>query len=511
VVVFEGKEKVMELKLGNIAVVAVFSLSVLSGCPSTSDCKTRADCGIGEVCSEAKKCVAGGTGGGTPTGGGGGGPVGGGGGGGGPVGGGGGGGGQPMGMTIEVTKDITANTTWSKGNTYILKQLTYIENATLTIEPGVKVLGDKGSALISTTTGKLVAEGTAAEPIVMSSNFPAGMRGLGKNWGGVVMLGKAAINVPNGTNLAEGVKDEPRNYYGGGATPDNKHNCGTLKYVRIEFAGETLDPNNELNGLGLYACGSDTVIDYVQVHRGIDDAVEMFGGSVNLKHLVLTGNDDDAIDWDQGWTGKVQFVAISQYAGFGNYGIEADNNRMNNDFMPRSNPTVYNVTLVGRKPDTANGGEGTSRGIVFKVGTAGKLSNLIVMDFTDWSMFVDGPVSAQLWNSGDLKVQNSVFFNNGTNVFSQVESSKVSGAVPMPDLNEGEALQVAALSNRNVDPMLEDPTNVKKPNWKPKAGSPVLTGGATPPDDPFFDKTATFVGAIGTTDWTAGWTAYPEN
>ncbi len=494
----------------SFAIAAVLGLSLFAGCPSTSDCKTRADCGFGETCSEAKKCVAGGTGGGMSATGGGGGSVGGG------TGTGGGsatGGGQAMGKVIEVTTDVTQNTTWTKGNDYVLKQLVYVDNATLTIQPGVKVLGDKGSALIVTTTGELAAEGTAAEPIVMSANFPVGMRGggAGKNWGGVVLLGKAAINVPGGTNLAEGVKDEPRNYYGGGATPNEKHNCGTLKYVRIEFAGETLDPMNELNGLSLYACGSDTVIDYVQVHRGIDDAVEMFGGSVNLKHLVLTGNDDDAIDWDQGWTGKMQFVAVTQYAGFGNHGIEADSNRANGDLMPRSNPTLYNVTLVGRNPDKTNGGEGTSRGMVLRVGTAGKMSNMIVTNFTDWSMFVDGPACANLWTAGELAVKNSVFFNNGTNVFSQVESSKINGAVPTPDLNEGEALQVAALANRNVDPMLEDPTNVTKPNWKPKASAPVLTGGATPPNDGFFDASATFVGAVGATDWTQGWTAYPEN
>ncbi len=516
--VFTKKDDKMRQKLIPYAVAllsATTAFMVACDTSTTNACKTKADCDFGKTCTDGKCVAVAGTGGGSATGGGttatgGGTPATG---GGSATGGGmGTGGGMASGQTIEVVANVTADTAWTTGNTYVLKNLTYVDNAVLTIQPGVKVLGDKGSALLVTRTGRLEAVGTAAAPIVMSANFPVGTRGgaTGKNWGGVVLMGKAAINVPTGINNTEGVKDDPLNKYGGGDAPDNTHNCGTLKYVRIEFAGEPLQANDELNGLTLNACGSKTTIDYVQVHRSIDDGIEIFGGTVNVKHAVVTGSDDDGLDWDQGWTGKAQFYIIQQLSNSGNNGIEADNNRANTGLLPRSNPQVFNVTMVGRKPEAKNG-EGPSQGMLYRVGTAGTISNVIVTNFTEWTLFVDGPDSANLWTSGELSVKNSIFFNNGAAVYSDVPSSKVGTSIPTPDLNEGEALKAAALSNREADPMLTDISNATKPNFKPKAGSPVLSGGATPPNDGFFDTAATFVGAVGADDWTAGWTAFPEN
>lgn len=418
----------------------------------------------------------------------------------------------PVVERIEVTADVTAPTTWSKANTYILKTLVYVDGATLTIEAGTTILGDSGSALIVTKTGKLIAVGTASEPIVFSVNAPVGMRGIGtNNWGGVMMNGAAAINVVGGDNLAEGVVDSLKNRYGGGANPDNTHNCGTLKYVRIEFAGQPLSANNELNGLTLNACGSGTSIDYIQVHRGIDDGIEIFGGTVDVKHTVITGSDDDGLDWDQGWTGRAQFVVIQQLPGRGNHGIEADNNRTAQDLMPRSNPTLSNVTMVGRAPDNSNSGEGTSRGMIDRVGTAGKLHNAIVTNFSDWATFIDGASSKAQWDSGQLLVKNSVFFHNPTDGYQNVLPPGLSNGDAAPDMaNEKDLLDTPSLGNRSVDPQLTDMLNTTAPNFAPRSGSPVLTGGVVPADA-FFDTTATFIGAIGATDWTSGWTAYPEN
>jgi hypothetical protein len=94
--------------------------------------------------------------------------------------------------------------------------------------------------------------------------------------------------------------------------PDPDHDCGTLRFVRIEFAGFEVGDTNELNGLTLGACGRRTVLDYVQVHLGADDGIEFFGGTTDLRHAVITGANDDSLDWDQGWTGRVQFLAIRQ-------------------------------------------------------------------------------------------------------------------------------------------------------------------------------------------------------
>lgn len=414
---------------------------------------------------------------------------------------------------VDVTEPITTATTWTKDKKYVLKSIIHVDGAVLTIEPGTTIAGDRGSALIVTRTGQLIAEGTAAAPIVFTANFPEGMRGVGNNnWGGLLLNGKAALNVTGGDNKAEGLADEPRNRYGGGATPDDAHSCGKLRYVRVEFAGQPLSANDELNGLTLNACGTGTVVDYVQIHRGIDDGIELFGGSVNLKHLVITGSDDDGLDWDQGWTGKAQFLVVQQLPGRGNHGIEADSNRASQDALPRSSPTLFNVTLVGRAPDSSDPGEGRSRGVVLRVGTAGLINNAIVTNFNDWAMFVDGSNSQARWTDGSLTVKNSIFFKNPMAAFQNVKPSNLTdGGVVADNFDEEMALLAPSLSNRQVDPLLAQATVVTSPVFKPLMDSPALTNGGTPPNDGFFDVTATFVGAVGTTDWTTGWTAYPEH
>lgn len=424
-----------------------------------------------------------------------------------------GGGTAMMATRVDVTEAITTATTWTKDKNYVLKNIVYVDGAVLTIQPGTKILGERGSALVVTRSGQLLAEGTATEPIVFTANYPEGMRGVGNNnWGGLLLNGKAAINVTGGDNKAEGLADEPRNRYGGGMTPDNAHSCGKLRYVRIEFAGQPLSANDELNGLTLNACGTGTVVDYVQVHRGIDDGVELFGGSVDLKHVVITGSDDDGLDWDQGWTGRAQFLVVQQLPGRGNHGIEADNNRASQDAMPRSNPTLYNVTLVGRAPDSSDPGEGRSRGMSFRVGSAGSLNNVIVTNFNDWAMFVDGSNSQARWTDGSLGVKNSIFFKNPMAAWQNVRPSNLAdGGVPADNFDEDMSLLAPSLNNRQVDPLLSSASVVTAPVFKPLTDSPALMGGATPPGDGFFDVTATFVGAVGATDWTSGWTAFPEN
>lgn len=424
------------------------------------------------------------------------------------TGGGGGGGGSVT--TVDVTADITANTTWTKDKLYVLKQLTYVTGATLTIEPGTIIAGDAAAALIISRDAKLIAAGTATQPIVFTSSLPVGQRGsVQGDWGGLVFLGRATINTMGGENNAEGLADDPKNKYGG---TDDTYDCGTLKYVRVEFAGRPLSANNELNGVTLNACGSGTTIDFLQVHRGVDDGVEIFGGKVNLKHVVITGSDDDGLDWDKGWTGKAQFIVAAQIAGRGNHGIEADNDASNADLMPRSAPTLFNVTLVGRNPDTA-ASEGPSRGMILRAGTAGSLNNVVVTNFTDQGFIVDGNPSKTQWSMGALSVKNSIFFQNPTMGVADYHAPlRADGGVADNMFAEPTELAAPSLNNRfDIDPKLAAPTSATAPVFKPLSDSPALMGGGTPPSDGFFDSTATFVGAIGTDDWTTGWTAYPEN
>ncbi|MCE9668769.1 hypothetical protein LY474_13170 [Myxococcus stipitatus] len=418
---------------------------------------------------------------------------------------------------LDITENITQDTTWKSGGTYTLKKYIFVESGTLTIEPGATIKGEKGSALIITRNAKLNAVGTADKPIVFTSSKDAGSREAG-DWGGVVLLGKARINVSGGETTIEGFFASSGNdltKYGGG---DDAHDCGKLKYARIEFAGYELAPNNELNGLTTGACGNTTDIDYVQVHKGLDDGIEMFGGTAPLKHILITQADDDGLDYDQGYSGKVQFLIVQQSAAVGDRGIEASSHKTTATQEPISIPEIWNATFIGSNANP--GGNPSQEGLVFNTGAGGKLRNIIVAYFKDQAVDVDGTASAALFDEpGDsrLAIRNTFFWDNAnlTDTIPFAPNPKVENGVTVdPDVskfNEAEKIIVAANGVKVVDPQLTDALNLGAPNFSPKTGSPALNpdNAATPPAG--FDTTARFVGAVGTTNWLAGWTAFPEN
>ncbi|MBK8499803.1 MAG: hypothetical protein IPL52_13545 [Flavobacteriales bacterium] len=173
---------------------------------------------------------------------------------------------------IEVQGNITANTTWSNSNKYLLKGFVYVEDgATLTVQPGTIIKGDKPTkgSLIIKRGGKIMADGTASQPIVFTSNQAAGSRDRG-DWGGIIICGRAPHNQPSDPTVEGG----PDAFYGGTDAADNS---GVLRYVRIEFAGIAFQPNQEINGLTLGAVGSGTTIEHVQVSYSGDDSYEWFG------------------------------------------------------------------------------------------------------------------------------------------------------------------------------------------------------------------------------------------
>jgi hypothetical protein len=277
--------------------------------------------------------------------------------------------------------------------------------------------------------------------------------------------------------------------YGG---TDDTHDCGTIRYARIEFAGYRLSTNNELNGLSVGACGSDTEISYLQVHRGSDDGVEFFGGTVGMDHVVISGATDDSLDWDLGWTGKVQFLIIHQLTNDGDKGMEADNLGGNEEASPRSNPTLYNITLIGNPTEVA---------MHLREGTLGTFRNLVVTGFQ--AALNLSALTANLaaeWPS-NLSIENSVFFGN--TAIGNLDSTDDDNA-----FNEDDAVHDAARNNVfDVDPGLG--TTFGAANYKPT--SAMLGGKATPPAG--FDTTATYAGAVDPAgvDWTVGWTAFPAN
>jgi hypothetical protein len=313
------------------------------------------------------------------------------------------------GSIIEITDNIKADTTWSSDNTYVLKGHIFVEAGTLTILPGTVVRGDSNSSLVITQEAKIEAVGTAENPIVMTSAKQTGA--AAGDWGGLVLLGKAQLNVVGGSDNIEGF---PANTVGSSfGGNDQEHDCGTLNYVRIEYGGFELSADNELNGLTVGGCGTQTDLDYIQIHRGADDGVEFFGGRAAIKHLVVTQTDDDSVDWDFGWDGVAQFVIIQQNAQVGNMGFESDNNKNNNDATPRSHPTIWNATMIGSFATVGTAGR-RQGAMHLRRGTAGEMGNFIVTGFADFAIDVDGLSSRRRAEDGEIAVESSYFFANAT-------------------------------------------------------------------------------------------------
>ena len=415
-------------------------------------------------------------------------------------------------QTIAVPAVISADTTWSRCNTYLLPSDTKVAvraPAILTIEAGTVIKAAGNSALVITQGAKIIANGTPSAPIVFTSNKADGSRAPG-DWGGLIIMGKAPINVKaNSTPAAATAIFEA---YGAAETDgtfggtDADDSSGSLKYVRSEFGGFAYMPNREWNNFTLCGVGRGTVVDYIQSHRGADDSIEFFGGTVNVKHLVLTQNEDDGLDTDNGWQGKAQFVVIQHVAPRGtdaSNGYESDNHADAPSYtaMPRTLPLIYNVTSIGKKDYTG----AASFGALFRRGTGGTYYNHIITKWASGVIEVRDMDTMNQITANMLFVKNSIFFDN----------MGADGNWPAPmatgDIDEKAVFTNAAWSNRELDPLLGEASSLTAPSFKPATGSPALTGGATPPDDGFFDKTATFVGAVGADDWTAGWTAYPQN
>jgi hypothetical protein len=279
---------------------------------------------------------------------------------------------------------ISVNTTWTTGNTYILRgYVRVVSGATLTIQPGVIIKGECEGTLIVERGSKIDARGTANSPIVFTSNKDNCSKAPG-DWGGVIILGNAPNN--KGTNVAiEGIQfpaGTTFGFHGGTVATDNS---GFFQYVRIEYPGGEISDGNEINGLTLGSVGNGTVIDHVQVVYAQDDAFEWFGGTVNASYLYAYGASDDDFDTDLGYVGRVQFAAGVKVSsteptlGASN-GFESDNDGTGSGDLPQTNPRFANVTLVGpcADPDAAVFGQG----LLLRRNTSLDLYSSVVLKWT---------------------------------------------------------------------------------------------------------------------------------
>ncbi len=394
---------------------------------------------------------------------------------------------------VVVTGRITGTERWTSANYYVLRGAVFVEDgATLNIQAGTRVIGESGSvgALVVLRGGRLNAIGTREEPIVFTSDQAPGSRARG-DWGGIIINGRAPVNLEGGEGEAD------TGIYGG-TDPDD--DSGSLRYVRIEFAGTEFSPDNELNGIAFQGVGRGGSYEYIQVHMNRDDAFEFFGGTADLKHAVASNTGDDSLDWTYGWTGRVQFVAAHQRADDADNGIEADSNDQNNAALPRANPTIYNTTFCG-DPDTDEGTE-SRRGVLFRQGTAVTFRNFLITGFKATGMEINGAPSLAEVANGTTQIGAGVIWGPTTPAHSSVAPHVASGRFRDVRLGVDGGLSAECF-------------NHAAPNFRPTSVA-TLAGGQLapiqPPNDGFFEP-VTFIGAVGPEpdqDWTAGWTSYPQ-
>jgi hypothetical protein len=397
------------------------------------------------------------------------------------------------GDVVVLSGDITQNMTLKRKKTYLLQGGVFVRSgAKLKINAGTTIFGDTGSFLVIDKGAKLIAKGTAARPIVFTSAQPANQRRRG-DWGGLIYNGNAPLNIPGGVAQGEGGTGQ----YGGTNPEDNQ---GKLRYVRVEYGGFPISPDNELNCIAFQAVGSGTTVEFVQALNGGDDGMEWFGGTVNVRNIVSVGASDDSLDWTFGWTGMAQFVLVQQRAdgsGVADRGIEADNNDTDLNLTPRSSPKIANMTLVGDPDPTFSG---SSQGMELRQGTGGQLRNVIITGFKNNGFRISDQATYDQFDSNGLALQGLILFNNknGENL-----AGNTLAAV------EGKGFGAQQILSQ-VDPLLANPFSKTAPDFRPTAASPALDAANVAPQftDSFF-VTADYVGAFDSTnDWTAGWTNF---
>jgi hypothetical protein len=392
---------------------------------------------------------------------------------------------------------ISENQTW-RNDTVLTGPRFVLPGVTLTIEAGVEVAftfhdndvtkvgmivtlkGDAENFSTPQPSGRLVAEGTANNPVVFTSARTTKAPG---DWGGIILIGEAYNNIPNGLGAVEGL---PNAVAYGATTPKNNDDSGVLKYVRIEYCGFGLEQDSEVNGLSLYSVGSATTLEYVQVYKCTDDGFEWFGGTVSGKYLISAFNDDDSFDMDEGWSGNGQFWLAVQSQGADN-GFESDG-RKELGVGNATNPTLYNVTLVGfRGTGVEKDAADKNYGMRLREDFEGELRNFIIADFWDLAYKLEsasGDVTASNFGTA-LTMANFDIYNN--------KAFESTDAVTYANVNN--ALSASPFTNQAAFNFV--PTTV--------------TTGATPPNDGFFTTSATHVGAFGTTNWATGnWVRFQD-
>lgn len=433
-----------------------------------------------------------------------------------------------LGSTVTSGVEITTNTTWTSNNIYLLDGFVYVNSGvTLTIQPGTIIKGslaNKG-ALIVRQGGQLIADGTAAQPIVFTSAQPAGQRQPG-DWGGVILVGRAPTNLPAVTNVEGGVVAT----FGGPSANLPNDNSGILRYVRIEFPGVAFLPNSEINGLTLCGVGAGTTIDHVQVTGSGDDSFEWFGGTVNAKYLVALAGVDDDFDTDNGFSGRVQYgISVRNptrgdiATGGVSNGFESDNDATGTNNTPQTSAVFTNMSIFMPTTPAAATPFANSDAALIRRNSAQSIFN---------SVFAGRPFGLQLNSGSSGNTLNNAqtgllaFQNNVVAGYSPRAARATGGALAGFSINAfvgtgNDTTRTVAALGLNADNFAYDGNCSANRQCVPTFNLPAasllnngaaftnakLTGTGNGGVNSTIDV-VTFRGAFGATNWASGWTNF---
>jgi hypothetical protein len=444
---------------------------------------------------------------------------------------------------------IEGNVTWTKDKIYRLKGYVRVgeeptfgavtKRGQLTIQPGTIIIGDKltKGTLIVQRESKLIAEGTAAEPIIFTSAEGIGARSPG-DWGGVVICGRAPNNLTGVAELEGGY----RGFHGGTAADDNS---GSLKYVRIEYAGIPLNPNQEINSLTMGSVGSGTKIEYIMTSFGLDDSFEWFGGTVNCKYLIAYKGTDDDFDMDNGYSGTVQFGLGYRDGNLadvsGSNGFEIDNDAAGSNNAPFTSATLVNFSIIGAKGKSSDYLDANfQNGAQLRRNAKVKVYNTFITGYPA-GLYIDSQRGLAKTNAanGELVVKNVVIAGTagwGATGFTSLNPAIYGFGVPVVD--EEQIARTLPTGTQPTKP-IEIGAGIAASAWfKAIAGNKVLISTANTgisstlwSSRPTLTLTAgtsesligtalptlsntvatDYVGAFKDSDWTAGWAEFNPN
>lgn len=474
---------------------------------------------------------------------------------------------------VKVSTDIATSTTWTANNTYNLqKQIFVLPGATLTIQAGTVIASDTnlGGSLAVAKGAQIYVQGTEQKPVIMTSKADVATwkngdprtgtwRESANEWGNLTIMGAAYISedkpggnytntkAPNANNVGsmEGLvaasANDTKVLYGGGNDDDNS---GSISYLSLRYGGKVVALNNELNGLSLGGIGRATDIHHVEIMNNVDDGIEIWGGTVNIKNFSIWNVGDDSFDVDQGWRGKAQFGLIvqgysldaKQGSGLGDNAFETDGAE-NSDYQPVTTASIYNCTVVGEP----NSGDHAT---AWRDNARVQYRNCVFMDCGEQAVKfdnIDGDGGQGYGYSGTLSWPNT--WTTAYNVYSNVNApsnpaafykAQASGMLAeikdsvfynltnSSAYTEADARGVFATTNYNVKNATSMPVKALtrsaialkggKPTTRvtyldPRPAADALTSNAFAPNDGFFTE-ASYRGAFAPgADWLNGWTA----